>query len=576
VLPHVEIGRLQVRCIGPGASADAVRARLADIGSRLLPAALDRALGDLDDGTTLVILRRVATHVPLVAGEADDDCAARWAERMVGSVRAAVADLAVGSRRSVERDAGIAFADPVALLAELVTDAAAGRLERWCWQPEAGALAAVQRALAALPGSDGRGHAYASSDAPPPVLSPSGAVRWALGCAGAALPALVSALHDDGAAAAVLALLPAGDAQHLATALGDLPPALAADRAATRSDASPLFPIAARIAAWPAAPVADARNVVLLLALAIAAQPSLRGSPGVSVAALRALCERARPAAGAPETSRETPIDRDPPRERGAEIARGARDAPDRGATAERAARGDGDAGSERSPAERTGADPAEPPERRRSHVERAPTGYGGLLFLIPILQDLQIPAAILDEPALAAEPGLGAVLHRLACVAMPDAWADRAALWLAGLDEPAGPVPALDPDRAGAALRVGQRVARAAGELGVDEQPDDPPALRAGRAALPGSPAPWLDELCLHFAVQVTAALRARTGLELAAGALLDRVIRRTGTLVRTATHLRLELPIDAADVDLRRALLDLDPGWVPFLGRVVSFHYV
>ena len=66
MLPHVEIGRLQVRCIGPGASADATRARLAHIGSRLLPAALDRTLGDLDDRTTLVILRRVATHVPLV------------------------------------------------------------------------------------------------------------------------------------------------------------------------------------------------------------------------------------------------------------------------------------------------------------------------------------------------------------------------------------------------------------------------------------------------------------------------------------------------------------------------------
>ena len=28
--------------------------------------------------------------------------------------------------------------------------------------------------------------------------------------------------------------------------------------------------------------------------------------------------------------------------------------------------------------------------------------------------------------------------------------------------------------------------------------------------------------------------------------------------------------------DLDIRRAALDINPGWVPFLGRVVSFHYV
>jgi hypothetical protein len=29
-------------------------------------------------------------------------------------------------------------------------------------------------------------------------------------------------------------------------------------------------------------------------------------------------------------------------------------------------------------------------------------------------------------------------------------------------------------------------------------------------------------------------------------------------------------------ADVRIRKAGLDLDPGWVPWLGRVLSFHYV
>jgi hypothetical protein len=28
--------------------------------------------------------------------------------------------------------------------------------------------------------------------------------------------------------------------------------------------------------------------------------------------------------------------------------------------------------------------------------------------------------------------------------------------------------------------------------------------------------------------------------------------------------------------DMTVRRAGLDLDPGWVPWLGRVVQFHYL
>jgi hypothetical protein len=30
------------------------------------------------------------------------------------------------------------------------------------------------------------------------------------------------------------------------------------------------------------------------------------------------------------------------------------------------------------------------------------------------------------------------------------------------------------------------------------------------------------------------------------------------------------------AADVRVRRSGLDIDPGWVPWLGRVVRFHYL
>jgi hypothetical protein len=33
--------------------------------------------------------------------------------------------------------------------------------------------------------------------------------------------------------------------------------------------------------------------------------------------------------------------------------------------------------------------------------------------------------------------------------------------------------------------------------------------------------------------------------------------------------------LPLDGVDVAVRRAGLDVDPGWVPWLGTVVMFRY-
>ena len=50
---------------------------------------------------------------------------------------------------------------------------------------------------------------------------------------------------------------------------------------------------------------------------------------------------------------------------------------------------------------------------------------------------------------------------------------------------------------------------------------------------------------------------------------------LRQSGRLLATETHLDLEFATVDVDVELRLAGLDLDPGWVPWLGRVVAFHY-
>jgi hypothetical protein len=42
------------------------------------------------------------------------------------------------------------------------------------------------------------------------------------------------------------------------------------------------------------------------------------------------------------------------------------------------------------------------------------------------------------------------------------------------------------------------------------------------------------------------------------------------------TATHVDLVMPMNEISVPVRLAGLDANPGWVPELGRVVTFHFV
>lgn len=54
-----------------------------------------------------------------------------------------------------------------------------------------------------------------------------------------------------------------------------------------------------------------------------------------------------------------------------------------------------------------------------------------------------------------------------------------------------------------------------------------------------------------------------------------LRSLIRRPALLTVTPTHLDLFFRPGEAELAIRRATLDLDPGWLPWLGLVVHFHY-
>ena len=66
-----------------------------------------------------------------------------------------------------------------------------------------------------------------------------------------------------------------------------------------------------------------------------------------------------------------------------------------------------------------------------------------------------------------------------------------------------------------------------------------------------------------------------SRRWLRRHAGIGLADLVRRPAGLAATPTHVDLHFDLAQADLRLRRAGLDLDPGWLPWFGRVVSFHY-
>jgi hypothetical protein len=112
--------------------------------------------------------------------------------------------------------------------------------------------------------------------------------------------------------------------------------------------------------------------------------------------------------------------------------------------------------------------------------------------------------------------------------------------------------------------VRLIRRVAR---RLRVDPLDAALLALPRADAALTDSRAERTDTAAALRALRRWCRARARVSI----GAL----VRRPGRVSWSRTHIDVHLPLACADVRVRKAGLDIDPGWVPWLGRVVRFHY-
>lgn len=165
-------------------------------------------------------------------------------------------------------------------------------------------------------------------------------------------------------------------------------------------------------------------------------------------------------------------------------------------------------------------------PTRRAPHARRPdaparphtlalsqPTAAGGLLFLLPVLERLGLPEWLDAHPQHAATLPVHLLGHLLHRLQLAE----------------------------------------------------DDPAWRLGTPPPPGEPA-----------VAAAAWLAAcRRHLRLQAGIGPASLCLRPARLDLTSTHADVWLGMDQTDLRVRRAGLDLDPGWVPWFGRVVRFHY-
>ena len=158
-----------------------------------------------------------------------------------------------------------------------------------------------------------------------------------------------------------------------------------------------------------------------------------------------------------------------------------------------------------------------------------------GVLHLYRTAAEADVPAALLADGALAARP-LAWVLHAVGCQLVPAAPGDPALLAFAGL-------------------------------LPTDEPPSRAwrPADQAELDSIAGHARRWLA---------VTAQRLLHDGT--ATAETVERLLHRGGTLFAERGWIDVEMPMSEVDIDIRRAGLDIDPGWIGWLGSVVKFRYV
>jgi hypothetical protein len=161
-------------------------------------------------------------------------------------------------------------------------------------------------------------------------------------------------------------------------------------------------------------------------------------------------------------------------------------------------------------------------------------TQWGGLLFLLHLVDALGVPAAVMTGTAF-RERSLPWVLHRLSLSLIPTVPDDPAALAFAG---------------------------HAPGSEPPISEPTDPDAAELQA----------LGMIRARLIKELREILERRLDEE---QVLLDEVTRREARIEAGPGWLVVHLSLTTTSTDIRRAGLDLDPGYLPWLGVVLKFSY-
>lgn len=222
------------------------------------------------------------------------------------------------------------------------------------------------------------------------------------------------------------------------------------------------------------------------------------------------------------------------------------------------------------------------------------PTEFGGLLFLLPALAWLGVAEWLAANPVLIEMEFTHRLLRRVAQLfAVPDDDPILAALSAATQMPTPQRCEFIVPSRWIGSLAGGplwlRHCARGAEEKPARVLTDGtgllPLALWRGRAPLAvraligaspvqrGTAIAGDDDLEILLRAWTTA---LRRWCRRYAGISLRQLLRRPGRVLATRTHLDVLFDLNQAEMRIRRAGLDLNPGWLPWFGRVVTFHYL
>ena len=219
---------------------------------------------------------------------------------------------------------------------------------------------------------------------------------------------------------------------------------------------------------------------------------------------------------------------------------------------------------------------------------DAAPTEAGGLLFLLPVLARLGYERWLEDSPQWAPlavdRRMLALVCARLALPPDDPAWQLCAAPVLPSPARFCAPstwdesIAACGSAWRRDATADGTRLWDASGRLLLAAWPGRrrlaavAPLLRGRRIVRCGVETRGAD---LTAAVTSAWLMACRRWLRRRARLGIATAVMRPARLSLTPTHADVFFDLNGVSLAVRRGGLDLDPGWVPWFGRVVGFHY-